>query len=67
MQCIISSGVDVNSEVLERSRKNFEMTFFDDFPKISCFYLCEILKDLFWPVTNKYRNAQYKAFRLIRQ
>ena len=59
------SGVDVNSEVPERSRKNFEMTFLDDFPKISRFYLREILNDFFWPVTNKFRNVQYKAVRLI--
>jgi len=59
------SGVDVKSEVPERSRKNFKMTFVDDFPKISRFYLRDILNDLFWPVTSKCRNAQYKAFRLI--
>src|SRR6218665_3262702 len=51
------SGVDVNSEVPERSRKNFEMTFFDDFRKISRFFLRKILNDLFLPVTNKCRNG----------
>ena len=35
----------------ERSRKNFEVIFIDDFQKISRFFLCEILNDLFWPVT----------------
>ena len=42
-----NSGVDVNSEVPERSRKNVEMTSFDDFPKISRFFLDEILNDCF--------------------
>jgi len=65
--CPTISGVDVNYEVPERSGKTVEMTFFDDFPKISCFFLREILNDLFWLDTNKCRNAQYKAFRLIRQ
>src|SRR6218665_1365243 len=58
----VYSGVDVNSEVPERSRKTFEMTFFDDFPKISRFFLRKILNDFF--ARYKY-NAQYKAFRLI--
>ena len=44
------------SEVPERSRKNFEMTFFDDFPKIYRFFLSERLNDPFWPVTNKCRS-----------
>ena len=44
----LSSGVDVNPEVSERSRKNFEMTLFD-----SRFFLRKILNDLFWSVTNK--------------
>ena len=46
-----SSDVDVNSEVPERSRKNFEITCFDDFQKISRFFPREILNDLFWLVT----------------
>ena len=66
VRTLIDGGVDVNSEVPEHSRKYFEMTFFDDFRKISCFFLREILNDLFWPVTNECRNAHYKAFRLIR-
>jgi len=44
------SGVDVNSEVPKRSRKNFEMTFFDDFRKISRFFLRKMLNDLFGPL-----------------
>ena len=38
------SGVDVNSEVPERSRKNFEMTFLVDFPKLSRLFFREILE-----------------------
>src|SRR6218665_1548048 len=59
--CPTISGVDVNYEVPERSGKTVEMTFFDDFLKISCFFLREILNDLFWLDTNKCRNAQYKS------
>jgi len=58
------SGVDVNSEVPERYRKKFRNDPFDDFSR---FFPREILNDLFWPVTNKFRNAQYKTFRLIWQ
>jgi len=42
-------GVDVDSEVPERSRKNFDDLFF---------FLREILNDLFWPVRNKCRSIQ---------
>ena len=55
---IVISDVDVNSKKLRND-------LFDDFQKISRLFLCEILNDLFWPVKNKCRNAQYKAFRLI--
>ena len=65
----ITSGVEVNSEAPERSRKNFQMTLLDDIPKISRFFLREILNDLsllrYKQVPE--RNAQYKAFPLICQ
>ena len=41
----LNSGVDVNFEVPEPSRKNVKMTIFDNFSKIYRFFLREILND----------------------
>jgi len=45
----IISGVDVDSEVPEHSRKNID-DLFDDFRKRSRFFLRKILNDLFGPL-----------------
>ena len=55
------SGVDVNSEVPERSRKNFEMTFWW-FPENVSFLPP---RNTEWPFLARSTYAQYKAFRLI--
>jgi len=41
-QLISCSGVDINSEVTERSPKKIKNDLYDDYPKISPFFLSEI-------------------------
>ena len=67
LQCGPSSGVDVNSEVLERYRKILKCPVLMISQKFLRFFLSKILNDLFWPITNECRNAQYKAFPLVWQ